>query len=907
MTPRSGSLPQLILRLLPIITILAGTGGAIAGQQPKVMAPHKPIAPKMARHREWDPPRTAQAATGGLWLTDGNFRSTLYLNNMLKEDAISVTPVIHLANGVAHPLAPVTLEGSGTAAIDINAGLAKHGVAGYATLSGYVEVQYGWGWAAVCGSVWNVDVQHSLIFVYPLRPAPSVAPQKDTGSGKEAPKVLEGLWWKQESSVTGFIAFSNVTARALRATVEVLDAENRSLGEHSVTVSPHGTKLIDLSEIYSSSASTGGLLVTHEGRENELVVNASLKDPSAGYSARLPLMPRPDASAATSHDTFAELGLMVGPSDPMMAFPASVSFAPYSLLRNVSEQQVSVGPTIWWMEGGQPQSAALPQVALAPHQTQQLDLPALLTAAGLKDFRGNIHVVLESSGPKGALLAASGSVDQSNTYVFEVIPRGVSESVSKGLQYWSTANGDDTMVSLWNPADEAQDFVFTLSYPGGHYGYPIHLEARATQTFNISEIIHAGIPDAEGNVIPTAIQAGSAEISGSQGESEHILVAMESGIYNVRKATCGSLECANCTGIVTTSILLSPFAVTVGGTKQETFTYQYNTGTQYDVTTTSNWSSSNTSIATVSQGLTTGVSVGAISISSTYPYLEPGYTNPCAYNAMPPCPNTYHYPTGSAPGGGVPRIDSILPSTGTTGKTLAVVIKGAGFGSAPTVNVSGTGIAVTLGTGGNNSTINASFAIAPNAGIGAHTVTVSVTAPDSSTQLSNGVTFNVVAVAIPTDWTILSETPITTGINANSLFFRYSWSSSTGNLADLSTCTVGESVFYPNFPNTPYIWPLPMVASTVNPGTGGGKSSGSGGYAEDTNQAPDGFQQPYFGSSFTATQRFWWQCPYYNNGSQNNFVPDFPIVRKVFKDTDGFWKYQITKSGYSYTLKLPNQ
>jgi hypothetical protein len=43
------------------------------------------------------------------------------------------------------------------------------------------------------------------------------------------------------------------------------------------------------------------------------------------------------------------------------------------------------------------------------------------------------------------------------------------------------------MVTIWNPADEPQDFVFTLSFDGGHYRMPVHLEDRATHTFNISE------------------------------------------------------------------------------------------------------------------------------------------------------------------------------------------------------------------------------------------------------------------------------------------------------------------------------------------------------------------------------------------------------------------------------------
>jgi len=47
--------------------------------------------------------------------------------------------------------------------------------------------------------------------------------------------------------------------------------------------------------------------------------------------------------------------------------------------------------------------------------------------------------------------------------------RGVGEGMFKFLQYWSTGNGDDTMVTVWNPADEVQDFAFTLYYTGGHY------------------------------------------------------------------------------------------------------------------------------------------------------------------------------------------------------------------------------------------------------------------------------------------------------------------------------------------------------------------------------------------------------------------------------------------------------
>jgi hypothetical protein len=40
------------------------------------------------------------------------------------------------------------------------------------------------------------------------------------------------------------------------------------------------------------------------------------------------------------------------------------------------------------------------------------------------------------------------------TYTMRHVPRS--------KYYWSTGNGDDTLVTLWNPADEPQDLVFTL-------------------------------------------------------------------------------------------------------------------------------------------------------------------------------------------------------------------------------------------------------------------------------------------------------------------------------------------------------------------------------------------------------------------------------------------------------------
>jgi hypothetical protein len=229
-------------------------------------------------------------------------------------------------------------------------------------------------------------------------------------------------------------------------------------------------------------------------------------------------------------------------------------------------------------------------------------------------------------------------------------------SASKNLSYWSIGDGDDTMVTLWNPADEAQELMFTLFFSGGHYRFPIHLGPRATYAFNVSEIIHNQIPDDEGNLIPATVHEGSAEISGALGENEHILVAMDSGVYNIRKATC-NFFCETCNGFVSTLTTIdpAPWATAVGGTSQLTFTMTYNTGSKYNLNSQSTWSSSNTGVSSVSTGLVRGVSAGSATVTAQSNVTEPVSVGTlCQRNALPPCPT--QAPGGS--GGGTVGVPS---------------------------------------------------------------------------------------------------------------------------------------------------------------------------------------------------------------------------------------------------------
>jgi hypothetical protein len=403
----------LMRRYLATLIALLACISPLSAQQPKVLAPHKPVAPKVTKPLPL-PPAVPGSMVGGPWMVDASLKSAIYLKNGVETSAVTVTPVLYLSNGVKYKLPDLKLEPSGTAVVDINAALAELGIASYATLSGYVEIDYSWPWDPICATIRNLDTAHSLIYNYGLRSTkPFHLPDQPPLTPGPKAIVVERMWWKQEPNVTGFVALANTTSEPVSAKLELSDSQSAVFSQHSVKISPHGMKLVRLSELDSSATSDGGIRISYTGNSNDVIINGGLGDQNAGYSAVLPFTSAL-ALSQSSHVTVAELGLMTGPADPMMQFPAGVTFTPYAVLRNVSNATVVATPAVWWMAGGAAKSAQLTPISLNAFQSRTLNVPALLASAGLKNFSGSLNLVFDVVGNTGGLLMAGGSVDQNN-------------------------------------------------------------------------------------------------------------------------------------------------------------------------------------------------------------------------------------------------------------------------------------------------------------------------------------------------------------------------------------------------------------------------------------------------------------------------------------------------------------
>jgi hypothetical protein len=237
------------------------------------------------------PPAKVGSVVGGPWMVDANFKSAIYIKNVVEVYAVTVTPILYLSNGTRYKLPDVKLDLAGTAIVDVNAALDSLGLASYATLSGYVELQYNFPWIPICAFIRNVDTAHSMIFLQGVQALPMELFAGASAQPAMKQQVLEGMWWKHEPNVAGFVTLSNTSSRPIAAAVQTSDSAGKSFAAHNVTISANGTKIVSMTELASLSQTEGGIQVTYSGPQDALIVNGGLEDSSVGYSATCTFVP----------------------------------------------------------------------------------------------------------------------------------------------------------------------------------------------------------------------------------------------------------------------------------------------------------------------------------------------------------------------------------------------------------------------------------------------------------------------------------------------------------------------------------------------------------------------------------------------------------------------------------------
>ncbi len=254
----------------------------------------------------------------GLWRIDRGFTSIIQIKNTLTTGPMDVTPVVYMADGKEYVMPVAHLDTAAVETLNVKRMITQFvpdRAVGHLSRHGSVSLRFNGTSKAILASMVITNEKASLSYLSQFS-APAV--------GLDAPKTLEGLWWKRDLKVGGFIALSNSTDAEITATLKVTGAEGTDLPVESHLLPPHATEMLDFRNMTyglpDSESQQGGLQLKFKGHVGDVNIVGGLENGSVGYSAIMPFWIATTESSSEK-STLAHVGIMVSTPDKMMRFP----------------------------------------------------------------------------------------------------------------------------------------------------------------------------------------------------------------------------------------------------------------------------------------------------------------------------------------------------------------------------------------------------------------------------------------------------------------------------------------------------------------------------------------------------------------------------------------------------------
>lgn len=637
-------------------------------------------------------PTMQQVINVALWRTDHGFVSTMHIKNSLTTGPVTAWPILYSEEGEEYDLPSITIPAAGITTVVVNQALdsmpvqqrMRFGNFGSAAIKYTIN-----GAGGINASMYLVDKSASLSYNFQFfspMPMPNSMPMSGSSSMPEPmQQVSEGLWWKHDPGVEGHVSVENTAASPITASVQLTGARGSKTHAKSMTLAGYATSVLDLSELESdlpgSERERGGITISYMAASNQILTAGWLENAAEGYSAKIPFVEKMSQETTPAPHTLASVGIMYGEQMAMMGFPHGTKFEPYAEVRNTTGKQINLSMTVLPANGGVGTEKSLGDLVLNAFETKRLD--ASLIHKALPNASNTINLTFSFTGISGDLLFATGAVDQTGNYVFEVPIGGTGPSRGREVNYWSVQDGDDTMISLWNPTAAAETLNVTLYFGGtsgnnSQYVIGVPLAPRAAANISLMDLIMSGHPDAKGNVIARGTTVGSLVISAASGRHAPATYVASVAIFNAANATCWP-NCTQCIGVCYIQASPSAYSIYVGQSANvdpDVTAYWYD-GSEDDITGDVNWGGPTTSGVLDSNW--NGIGAGTTDV---YAYYLAPYTDCLECEESASCGSQYYYAyvpvTVSDP---TPNIISVTPGSWDAGASTPVHISGTGFGT----------------------------------------------------------------------------------------------------------------------------------------------------------------------------------------------------------------------------------
>jgi hypothetical protein len=371
--------------------------------------------------------------------------------------------------------------------------------------------------------------------------------------------------------------------------------------------------------------------------------------------------------------------------------------------------------------GESPEKVTIRQLTIAPRRTVELSLSDAVSQSGLLQ-----SLFVESDKKPGEVLGKAVSRSDGNLFEVELLEKDQMDENNGGIHPWSVEGDSESHLLLFNYSDKPRTFSAGIWNGAILWVKEYTLAPNETREISINELIQDEVPDGKGQVLSPGYERGVVNwMVPDSGEGTGRLMVTSRSKGMARNFSCGNFI------VVCGGYWYASSGLTVGETGtvynfvpdycDEFSPSQCSGGSQTGSGSGNfNWSVGSSGIVQLSsssqQYVTSWPELYGVGSGGGYGNVEVT-AGSCQVNGSGPVPVA-------------PTIAEISPSIIPVGENTRVTITGAGFGTAPAVNLP-TGV-TSSGQTSTNTSINLTLSVPSNTAIGYDYITVTASGETSN-------------------------------------------------------------------------------------------------------------------------------------------------------------------------------
>lgn len=401
---------------------------------------------------------------------------------------IEVAPTLYGENGAIMQMPTVTVERNSFITVNLRDWV---DFAGEAFRQGNIRLFHR-GKDLVLGcNMLIIDESKSLIFE-----------NKFSELGNFDSRRLEGVWYIPNNDTNSTVVLTNTSDTLLAVTAILTKNPHNSGSVQTFSLLPHQTKVLDVREDFPQGdvfarAKVLSLSLTHDGTEESLLAWTMIKDESKGYSNIATFTNPTKAKSNQYHGAGLQLG-SVGDDE----------LEPVVVLRNTTDAKVDVNIKVpYTKEDGSKQTLSVNTVKLNAREVHQVNMQRVGNLRNVK----TAGIEIEYTGSPGSVVASAQSVSKSGTQIFRTLLWDAPALKSASSLYPFTIEGtSSTKAYIKNAGFKDEVYVSHITWgTDGEYFIPIKtIKKGETVEIDVKKLRDEQIPDERGRTIPLNVSKG---------------------------------------------------------------------------------------------------------------------------------------------------------------------------------------------------------------------------------------------------------------------------------------------------------------------------------------------------------------------------------------------------------------